>query len=661
MEFDGRRRTVIEDVRPEIDGGRFPIKRVAGEKVVVRATVFADGHDEVRAAVLYRRAGDAVWREAPMRPLINDGWAGEFHVDEVGGYLYTVQGWVDHMETWFKDLRKKYEAGQDVRVDLLMGAALLEEAAERASDADRERVVAWAAALREDTDMSRAVALALGDELRSVLRKYPDKRLASLYHRELQVVVDRPKALFSAWYEIFPRACGLEEGKHGTFADCEALLPRIAAMGFDVLYLPPIHPIGKTRRKGKNNTSESREGDPGSPWAIGSEEGGHKAVHPALGTLEDFDRLARRASEHGMEVAMDIAFQCSPDHPYVREHPEWFRWRPDGTVQFAENPPKKYEDIIPIDFETEKWRELWEELGSVFRFWLERGVRIFRVDNPHTKPFGFWEWLIADLKKDYPEAIFLSEAFTRPNVMYRLAKAGFTQSYTYFTWRNTRQELTQYMADMAETDVREYFRPNFWTNTPDILPEYLQFGGRAAFKVRLVLAATLCSNYGVYGPPFELCVSEALEGKEEYLDSEKYEIRRWDLERPGHLRDLISAVNRIRRENPALQTPWNIRFCDTDNDDMIAYVKGTEDGSNVVLVVVNLNPYHRQSCRVRVPMKELGIPAGQPFLMQDLLSGDRYIWQGEWNFVDLDPEVVPAHIFRVRSRLRREADFDYFM
>jgi starch synthase (maltosyl-transferring) len=658
--LDGRIRVVIENVRPEVEGGAFPIKRVVGEKVVVRATVFADGHDEVRASVLYRKEEQEGWREAPMRPLLNDGWEGEFPIEETGVYLYTVQGWVDHIETWFKDLQKKSAAGQDLSVDLLIGSAHLEKAAERAPGADRERMIAWANALREDRDTARAVALALSEEVRSVAGEYPDKSLANVYD-ELRVTAERPRALFSAWYEIFPRACDPGSGRHSSFRDCERLLPEIADMGFDVLYFPPIHPIGRTNRKGRNNVPEAREGDPGSPWAIGSAEGGHKAVHPALGTVEDFQRLLAKAGERGLEVAMDLAFQCSPDHPYVKEHPEWFRWRPDGTVQFAENPPKKYQDIIPLDFETENWRELWEELRSVVYFWLQKGVRIFRVDNPHTKPFAFWQWLIGAVKKDYADAIFLSEAFTRPNVMYRLARIGFTQSYTYFTWRNTKWELTGYMQDLVDSDVRDYFRPNFWTNTPDILPEYLQYGGRAAFVVRLILAATLSPSYGVYGPAFELCASEALEGREEYLDSEKYEIRKWDVNRPGHLRDTIARVNRIRRENPALQSPWNVSFHEADNDDIIFYVKRTEDLSNTVFVVVNLNPYHKQSCRVRVPMKELGIPPEQPYLVHDLLSGDKYIWQGEWNYIELDPKAMPAHIFQVRSRLRREKDFDYFM
>lgn len=432
-------------------------------------------------------------------------------------------------------------------------------------------------------------------------------------------------------------------------------------MGFDVLYLPPIHPIGKTNRKGKNNSPVAQPGDVGSPWAIGSEEGGHKSVHPQLGTIEDFVSLVNKAKEYNIEIALDLAFQCSPDHPYVREHPEWFKWRPDGTVQYAENPPKKYEDVLPLNFETENWRELWEELKSIVVFWIEKGVRIFRVDNPHTKPFRFWKWLIEEIKRDYPDVIFLSEAFTRPKVMYHLAKAGFTQSYTYFTWRNTKREFIEYLTELTQTEVREYFRPNFWPNTPDILPEHLQFGGRPAFMMRLVLAATLSSNYGIYGPVFELCVSEALPGKEEYLNSEKYEIRYWDWDQPGNLKDFIARVNRIRRENPALQTTWNLKFFEVDNEYILFYGKVNEDLSNIILVVVNLDPHHTQSGWVRVPISELGIEPNQPYLVHDLLSEDKYIWQGEYNYVELNPHVIPARIFRVRKRLRKETDFDYFM
>jgi len=476
------------------------------------------------------------------------------------------------------------------------------------------------------------------------------------------VVVDREKARFSIWYEMFPRSCALEPGRHGTFKDCEARLPYIAAMGFDVLYFPPIHPIGHTHRKGRNNNPVANPDDPGTPWAIGSEEGGHKSIHPQLGTVEDFQSFVAKAREYDIEIALDIAFQCSPDHPYVKEHPEWFHWRPDNTVQYAENPPKKYEDIYPLEFETENWQELWEELKSIVLFWIEQGIRIFRVDNPHNKPFRFWEWLITDIKMSYPDVIFLSEAFTRPKVMYQLAKLGFTQSYTYFAWRNTKLELTQYFTELTQTEVREYFCPSLWSNTPDILTEYLQFGGRPAFMARLVLAATLGSSYGIYGPAFELCENRPREpGSEEYLDSEKYEIKSWDIARPDSLKDFIARVNRIRRENAAFHSDWSLRFHEVDNEQLICYSKRTDDLSNVVLVVVNLDPHHTQSGWVEFSLEELGIDPQKPYQMHDLLSDARYLWQGSRNYVELNSQIVPAHIFRMRRRVRTERDFDYYM
>lgn len=656
--IDGRKRVVIENVAPSVDGGEFPIKRVVGEKINVRADVFSDGHDIVSAVILYRKDGDDVWLEEPLKSFMNDRWEGSFTVEDIGLYHYTVQGWIDHALTWLKDLKKKFDAKQNVAIDLLTGINYMEESATRAESGDAETLNDFAKRIREETDIEHSVSLALKPEVEKLIRKYPSKRFATTY-KELPLVVDREKALFSSWYEIFPRSC--DTGGHGTFADCDQRLSEIARMGFDVLYLPPIHPIGKTKRKGKNNVPQAEPGDPGSPWAIGSDEGGHKAIHPDLGTMEDFERLVRKTKEHGMEIALDLAFQCSPDHPYMKEHPEWFRWRSDGTVAYAENPPKKYEDIIPLNFETEHWKELWEELKSVVLFWMERGVRIFRVDNPHTKTFYFWQWLIGEIKKDCPEAIFLSEAFTRPKVMYHLAKLGFTQSYTYFTWRNTKWELTEYVKELTRTEIREYFRPSFWTNTPDILPEHLQYGGRPAFVTRLVLAATLCSNYGIYGPAFELCVSEAIPEKEEYLSSEKYEVKHWELERPESLRDFIARINRIRRENQALQSTWNTEFHETDNDKLLFYVKKTEDLENILFIIVNLDPYHTQSGKIRVPLDELDIIQERPFLVHDLISDDKFIWYGEWNYVKLDPKLMPIHIFRAYRKMRREDDFDYFM
>ncbi|HXF57551.1 MAG TPA: alpha-1,4-glucan--maltose-1-phosphate maltosyltransferase [Actinomycetota bacterium] len=649
---------VIEAVQPQVDCGRFPIKRVVGERVVVEADVFADGHDAVAAALRYRRADEPEWHEVPMEPLGNDRWRGAFTVTEVGRYRYTLRGWVDRFGTWGRDLEKKLEAGQDVSVELMGGARLVARAARRARGEARRALRRWARTLEAGGE--EAVAAALDPELRALVEAHPDRRLATAYGRELEVVVDRERARFGAWYEFFPRSASPEPGRPGTLADAAERLSYVARMGFDVVYLPPIHPIGRTHRKGRNNALEAGPGDPGSPWAIGSEAGGHTAVHPELGTLEDFDRFVARARELGLEVALDLAYQCSPDHPWVEEHPEWFRRLPDGSVQYAENPPKKYQDIYPLDFETHAWEALWDELRAVVEFWVARGVRIFRVDNPHTKPFAFWEWLIDDVKAAHPDVIFLAEAFTRPTVMYRLAKLGFTQSYTYFAWRNTKWELEQYFGRDLPA-VREFFRPNLWPNTPDILTQYLQTGGRAAFMVRLVLAATLGASYGIYGPAFELMEDRPLqEGSEEYLNSEKYEVRHWDLDRPDSLADFVGLVNRIRRENPALHTDRTLRFHRVDNDQLVAYSKTAEEGPNAVLVMVNLDPHHPQEGTTDLDLAVLGIQPDRPFLVEDLLTGARYLWHGPRNYVRLDPSRLPAHLFRVRADVRTERDFEYF-
>jgi len=660
MKNELRKRVVIENVRPEIDCGAFPIKRVVGEKVVVEADVFADGHDSVSASLLYKAPIEKDWNEISMTSLENDRWRGEFLVEKIGNYYYSLEGWVDYFKTWQKGFKKKFEAGYDTRVELLIGADLIDNSLSIASKTDRKRLEELSNILKGN-NVEEAISFALGDELTNLMDKNPDKASSTRFEKEFRVVVDRPRALFSAWYERFPRSTSSLPGKHGTFKDLEKLLPEIARMGFDVLYLPPIHPIGKIHRKGKNNSSDAKPEDVGSPWAIGSEEGGHKSIHPQIGDMHDFESLVKSTMDLGMEVAMDLAFQCAPDHPYVGEHPEWFRKRPDGTIQNAENPPKKYEDIYPLNFETEDVQGLWEELKSVTIFWINKGVKIFRVDNPHTKAFPFWEWLIGAIKKDYPEVIFLSEAFTRPKVMYRLAKIGFTQSYTYFTWRNTKKEFIDYLTELIHSEVSEFLRPNFWPNTPDILPEHLQFGGRPAFIMRLVLAGTLSSNYGIYGPAFELCEDEALTGKEEYLNSEKYAIREWDWNTEGNLRDLIAIFNAIRKENPALQLTRNLKFYQVDNEYLLFYGKATEDLENIILVVANLDPFHTQSGWVTVPIEDFGIDPDQPYLVHDLLSQDKYIWHGERNYVELNPHVIPAHIFRLRKKLKRETDFDYFL
>jgi starch synthase (maltosyl-transferring) len=659
-ELEGRHRVVIENVRPQIDCGRFAIKRVIGETVVVEADVFADGHDQVGCHIVFRRDGDTSAYSAPMKPLGNDLWRGEFSVTSIGRYQYTVEGWIDRFRTWRSDLVKRIEAGQDVDVDVLVGVQLLEEAASRAAGDDAELIRQSIRRLRDEKEREIRNALALDTTLLDTVQRYPEAGLVTRCEKELSVVVDRKKANFSTWYELFPRSTATEPGRHGTLRDCESMLPYIASMNFDVVYLPPIHPIGHTFRKGKNNSISAQPDDVGSPWAIGSEDGGHISVHPRLGSVEDFKHFLSAAGEHGLDVALDIAFHCTPDHPYVKQHREWFRTRPDGTIQYAENPPKKYQDIFPLDFESPDWRALWAELKEVVLFWAKQGIRIFRVDNPHTKPFAFWEWLIGEVKTQYPETIFLAEAFTRPHAMYRLAKLGFSQSYTYFTWRNTKEELTDYFNELTHTEVGEYFRPNLWPNTPDILPEYLQVGGRPAFMVRLILAATLGASYGIYGPAFELCENAPYQpGSEEYLNSEKYEIKHRDLNSSWSLKEFVARINRIRRENPALQGNRNLRFHATDNPSLLCYSKVAEDFSNIIVVVVNLDPFHTQSGWI--DLDALGLDANHSFQAHDLLGEGRYLWQGSHNFVQLTPESLPAHILQIRRWVRTERDFDYYL
>ena len=657
---EGRSRVGIERVEPEIDCGRFPIKRTVGEKVVVEADAFTDGHDAITCVLMHRPEGAPEWTEVPMVHLGNDRWRGAFTVTGIGPHSYTVQAWVDRFKTWSRDLAKRVDAGQDVRVELLIGAELVEAASRRATGDVAADLMHYATSLRDGG--TGAVQQALSPDLAVLMHRHGERHFATVYKREFGVWVDRVKARFSSWYELFPRSTSPVPGKHGTFKDVEARLPYVASMGFDVLYLPPIHPIGRAFRKGKNNTTTPEPGEPGSPWAIGGAEGGHKSIHPELGTLDDLRHLVRAAGEHGIEIAMDIAFQASPDHPYVKEHPEWFRRRPDGTIQYAENPPKKYQDIYPFDFETEQWQELWQELKSVVQFWVDQGVRMFRVDNPHTKPFAFWEWLIGEIRRDHPEVIFLAEAFTRPKVMYRLAKLGFSQSYNYYPWRNTKRELVEYMTELTTTEVRDYFGPNFWPNTPDILPESLQIGGRPAFMTRLILAATLTASYGIYGPAYELCDNQPLAiGKEEYLNSEKFEIKTWDWERPDSLRHLIARVNAIRHENPALQANAHLTFHPVDNDQIIAFTKTNEDQSNQILTVVNLDPNYTQSGFVELPLEELKLDPHMPYQVHDLLTDARYLWHGRRNYVELNPRTIPANIFSIRRKVRTEHDFDYYM
>jgi starch synthase (maltosyl-transferring) len=626
-------RAIVESVRPEIDCGRYPAKRALGDEVLVEADVFADGHDSVSCELIFKFKEEKEWRRVPMDFHGNDHWSASFRVEKLGRYEYTVRGWTDPFLTWQRDLKKRYDAGQDLSVDFLIGAALLNE-----SSPIRKIL----------NDKARAAEERYKAAIDASPERVSEEKITT-YERILEVQVDPVKARFSSWYELFPRSVR-GDGQHGGFRDLIERLPYVAEMGFDVLYLPPIHPIGTTARKGKNNDVVAQPGDVGSPWAIGAAEGGHKAIHPLLGSFEEFELLVKEAKKLGIDIALDIAFQSSPDHPYVREHPGWFRWRPDGTVQYAENPPKKYQDIYPFEFESEKSDELWAELKSVFEAWISHGVKIFRVDNPHTKPFAFWEWVIKELKNKTPELIFLSEAFTRPRIMHRLSKLGFTQSYTYFTWRNTKQELVEYFTELSQDPSREYFRPNVWPNTPDILHAALQHGGRPAFITRVALAATLGANYGIYGPAYELMEARPREpGSEEYLNSEKYEIKRWDLDRPDSLKQIIKRLNAIRKENRALQSDWSLRFHDIANDQLLVFSKKHED--NLILVAVNLDPHNVQSGWTNLDLAELKIGPDEGYQVQDLLGGGQYQWKGAHNYIELNPYTLPVHVFRVTRAL----------
>ncbi len=650
--FDGRRRVVIENITPQLDGGRYPIKRVPGEVVVVQADVFADGHDLLAVVLKARHAKSATWTEIEMEPLGNDQWQADFEVSAIGNYFYTVEGWIDPYQTWRRDLLKRISAGQNLETELVIGAQLVDAAAARATQEEGERLRAWSKSFASDTTVTieERVRLASDDSLATLVIKHPDRSHSTSHLPPLQAVVDPVLARTGAWYEMFVRSCPARQGAHGTFKDLENHLPHIAGMGFDVLYLPPIHPIGVKFRKGRNNQPVAVAGDPGSPWGIGSEEGGHLAVNSELGNLEDFDSLMSKANAAGLEIALDIAFQCSPDHPWVREHPSWFKHRPDGSIQYAENPPKKYQDIYPINFETEDWQSLWTELRGVFEFWMAHRVRVFRLDNPHTKALPFWEWVMAQVRETNPDVIFLAEAFTRPRVMYGLAKMGFNQSYNYFPWRTTKHEITQYFTELSKTSVKEYFRANLWPNTPDILPHILQWGGPPAFMMRLILAATLGSSYGIYGPAFELMENQVYApGGEEYLNSEKYEIRSWDLSRRGNLVELVSRLNKIRRGNPALHRIDRLEFHSTDNENLVAYSKTSPEMDNVVLVIVNLDPNNVQSGWVRLDLEKLGIGSGLSYKVSDLLTDSRYFWHGDSNYVSLRPAEMPAHIFKVTN------------
>ena len=639
---------VIENLQPLLDGGHYPIKRILGEDLGVEADIFKDGHDVVAAVLKWRVVGKRAWRETPMNFVDNDRWRGVCTLYDEAIHEYTVEAWTDTFRSWQSEFEKKFEAGvSDLRSEALEGAAIVEAAAKRARDrTDRERLLEFSEQISKGAN-SEVYAVAQSPELEVLMATYPDRSDATQYAPAPRVIVDRPAALFGAWYEFFPRSAEGVDDRGSTFRDCLPRLDDAKAMGFDVIYLPPIHPIGHTNRKGRNNSLTCEPGDPGVPWAIGSEAGGHKAVEPSLGTLADFDWFQKEVRKRGMEVALDFALNCSPDHPYVKEHPEWFYRRTDGTIKYAENPPKKYEDIYPLNFRCENWRELWAEIKSIVLFWADRGVRIFRVDNPHTKPVAFWEYLITGVRDKYPDTIFLSEAFTRPKLMKALTKAGFNQSYTYFTWRNSKRELIEYFTELTQTEMSEYFRPNLWPNTPDILPFVLQEGGRAAFMIRVLLAATLSPLYGIYSG-YELCENEALPGREEYLDSEKYQFKERDWNAKGNIKNWITRLNKIRKQNRALQLYTNLRFYPAENDAILFYGKMTAARDNIILVVVNLDPHRKQNSFVDVPIEQFGQMESDDYRVQDLLSGATYTWRGRRNYVELDPNIQPAHIFLIR-------------
>lgn len=648
-------RVIIENVCPKLDCGNFPIRRVVGEKIEVSADIFAEGSFILGVNLIWKKDNQKEWNTPiPMIPTWNDSWTAQLTLNEPGLYTYAIEAWIDYFATWCDGVRKKIDGGDFNFIEIENGIRILEKAK------NFSKALEISSCIKKITS-NEALLRFLNEE--SVF-KTPnicfslDSKVQSHGYK---VVVKRKKALFSTWYELFPRSTS-DNGSHGTFSDCIKLLPYISKMGFDTIYLPPIHPIGKTARKGGNNSLVCEKNSPGSPWAIGSDEGGHDAIHSELGDLNSFKKLIQKASEFGIEIALDLAFQCSPDHPYLKSHPKWFQWRSDGTVQFAENPPKKYEDIVPFYFDTPDSENLWAELKRIVIYWIDQGVKIFRVDNPHTKPFSFWEWLIEEIFQYDSEVLFLSEAFTRPKLMQRLAKIGFDQSYTYFTWRNTKNEIEFYVKELVFSELKEFFKPNFWPNTPDILPESLQHGGKSAFIARYVLAATLSSNCGIYGPAYELCVNKPFHDKEEYLDSEKYEIKNWNRSEEGNIIEIITLVNRLRRENSALQTTWNIEFINTENDKLIGYIKKAIDKeSSSFLIIVNLDYYNTQAGMVNLPLDMLGLSQGRSFLVQDQITKEKYVWSGSRNYVELNPHHFPMHILKFYNELKDENDFDYFI
>lgn len=645
---NGQSRVFAAVLSPIVDGGQYSIRRVVGQWVHVDAQILCDGHDVIQGALQFKPIHETHWQEHRIWPHAEDRWSGKFKVDAQGLWEYRVAGWVDHGLTWREGLHKKVQDGQHVSTELHDGIVLLESIA-KIKQGDKHAVSYidhLIETIKDDHKYHEAVHMALSNELQHILYTVPEKKYIT-HSKTFLVYVDRKKALFSSWYEFFPRSAAQEKGVHGTFKDCERILPRIKEFGFDVLYFPPIHPIGEVNRKGKNNATTALPDDVGSPWGIGSKLGGHDAVHPDLGTLSDYKALIKKAKEMDIEIAMDFALQCAPDHPWVKEHPSWFKWRSDGTVQYAENPPKKYQDILPIYFETEDWKALWTAIRDVMIYWVKEGVTIFRVDNPHTKPFVFWEWLIAEVKKEHPDIIFLSEAFTRSALMFHLGKIGFTQSYTYFSWKNSKQELIGYMNELTSGSTAEIFRPNFWPNTPDINTFPMQNGNQTLYMIRIFLAATLSSSYGMYGPAYEMLIHEAMPGKEEYYRSEKYEIYHWDWAARNPVTMLITLLNKIRKAHPAFHETNNWVNVPVDNEYLIAYYKQNDDGSDKILCVVNLNPFEKQSGMLQAPLHRMGIHHGHPFVVHDLISTNGWTWNKEWNYVALDPGL-PYHLFEVR-------------
>ncbi|MEA5403437.1 alpha-1,4-glucan--maltose-1-phosphate maltosyltransferase [Arcicella sp. DC2W] len=646
--IQGQQRVIIENVSPQLNAGRFAVKAFMGDTIRVEADIFLDGHDQLSARLLYKFSTDEAWTEKKMSFVNNDRYEASFEVSKNGFYTYTIEAWVDHAATWEHEIDMKIKDGQLVNVELLMGANILDKMTKIASKEDKTELKAAAKIFRDKDTYNEAIAFTHSAKMHHWIEQYPDKQFI-VTHKELKLWVDREKAAFSSWYSMFPRSASSKKGQHGTFKDVEEnVLPRLKSLGFDVLYIPPIHPIGKQFRKGKNNSTTCEEGEPGVPYGIGSELGGHTAILPELGTLEDLKHLIATCNEMGIELALDLAIQCSPDHPWAKEHPEWFKIRPDGTIQYAENPPKKYQDIYPINFESENWQGLWEELKSVIMTWAEWGVRIIRVDNPHTKAFGFWEWIIGEVQAVYPDMIFLAEAFTKPKVMAQLAKLGYTHSYTYYTWRNTKAELIGYMNELTKTEQALYMRPNFWANTHDILPWCLQTGLEPMFIIRYFMAATLSANYGIFGPVYEYMFNEGNPNKEEYKNSEKYEIKHWDWQMENKLTHVIRKTNEARIENSALQRTNNITFCDIQNDQVLAYLK-THPNGNKILCAVNLDPHNRQGGNVRIPLHLIHKHPDQEYIVHDLITGAKYVWRGEYNFIDLDPHIMPMHLFRIED------------